>query len=419
MTQIKREFLAIDDLDVAGATVLLRVDVNSPLNPETGSILDDTRMRRHLPTIGALNEARLVILAHQGRPGSKDYAPLEAHARHLSGLLGQHVGYVDGLIGPSVKRAVKALRPGEKLLLENTRFHAEEVAIKKEEAFNNTLLVKNLSALADLYVNDAFAASHRAQPSLVGFVERLPCAAGLLMEHELSNLFKAFEKTEGPSFAVLGGLKVDDSIRVMDHILSENIVSSVLSVGVVANIVLMAQGHQLGKPNISFLEKEVPGYQALVEETKGLLKKHGGKIEAPKDLALNVDGKREHIPVGDLPTEHPIFDIGIESIGYYTHIIEQAEKVILNGPAGVFEIPAFSDGTFEIFRAMARCKGYTVMGGGHTSAVAEKLRVEKRIDHISTGGGALINYLAGKRMPVIEMLKKSKRMYDEGAYEAT
>ncbi|MDG6220442.1 MAG: phosphoglycerate kinase [Candidatus Thermoplasmatota archaeon] len=414
---MSKEFLTIEDFRTAGKTVLLRVDVNSPLNPETGEILDDTRMKRHIPTIRALRDAKVVLMAHQGRPGSRDFSSLEPHARRLSELLGRHVKYVDSIMGPSAMSAIKNMRSGEIILLENTRFYAEEVALKKVEQHPKSFLVKNLAAVADLYVNDAFAASHRTQPSLTGFLEAMPCAAGVLMQNELENIFKAFKPTDGPSYAVLGGMKVDDSIKVMDHMLTHNIVSDVLTVGVVGNLILKAQGHDLGEPNEAFMTKEVAGYNDLVLQAKEMLPKHGEKIHAPSDLAVSIEGKRQHISLEELPAAHPIFDIGIETISHFTGLIESADKVILNGPAGVFEIPLFSEGTFEIFKAMARCKGYTIMGGGHTSAVAEKLGVEKNISHISTGGGALITYLSGGKMPVIDMLKKSKELYEKGAYK--
>jgi len=412
-----REFLSMNELDLAGATVLLRLDINSPVNPQTGDILDDTRMWRHVPTLQTLEDSRVIIMAHQGRPGSKDFSSLEPHARRLSDILGEHVVYVDSLVGSSMRKAVDKLRPGDKLLLENTRFYAEEVALKKETDFQNTVLVSKLSSVADVFVNDAFAAAHRAQPSLTGFVERMPCAAGLLMEKELEGISRASEPVEGESCAVLGGIKVDDSIHVMDNLLSNRVVKDVLCTGVVGNIALLAKGYDLGESNKIFLTKEVPDYEKMVEQMRSLLAKHGDSIHAPTDLALNVGGKREHIRLEELPAEHSIFDIGLDTIVRYSNMINGSEKVILNGPAGVFELPEFSEGTFELFRAMARCKGYTIMGGGHTNAVAEKLGIERKIDHISTGGGALIKYLSGDRMPVIEMLEKSKRLYDEGAYE--
>ncbi len=416
---MEKEFLSIKDLELEGKTVLLRVDFNSPINPQTGEILDDTRIRAHIPTIKYLRHTKLVILAHQGRPGSKDYAPLSEHAERLESLLGQPVKYVDDLIGSRAMKEIKKSGPGDILLLENTRFYAEEVSLKKPEQHPKSIMINRLSAIADLYANDAFAAAHRAQPSLVGFVDFLPCAAGLLMEKELMALRQALEPVqEGEeAVAVLGGMKVDDSIRVMRSLLRNRVVTKVLTSGVVGNVVLLAMGKDIGKPNVEFLEREIPDYQSLVEETKKVLEEYPKAVEAPRDVAVNVDGMRKEVRVDEFPPDNLIFDIGIETISHYALIIRKAKKVILNGPAGVFEIPEFSYGTYEIFRAVAHAPGYTVIGGGHTSAVAEKLGIENMVSHISTGGGSLIEFLSGKELPVVSMLKKSKHLYMEGKYK--
>ena len=250
----------------------------------------------------------------------------------------------------------------------------------------------------------------------IPFTAMLPTVA-LLMEKELDGISKAFEPVDGESCAVLGGMKVDDSIHVMDNLLGKEIVKKVLCTGVVGNIALLSRGMELGESNTAFLAKEVPEYEKLAGELRELISKYGDRICYPTDLALNVDGKRKHIRAEELPASHPIFDIGLDTVVRYSTIINNSEKVILNGPSGVFELPEFSEGTFEMFRAMARCKGYTIMGGGHTNAVAERLGIERSINHISTGGGALIKYLSGERMPVIDMLEKSKQLYEEGAYD--
>ncbi|UCE37415.1 MAG: phosphoglycerate kinase [Thermoplasmata archaeon] len=413
-----KEILTIDDFDLKGKTVLVRVDINSPINPLTGEILDDTRIRNHIKTIKELSESKVVLLAHQSRPGKRDFTNLKKHAKQITKRLGKKVTYIDDFFGSKALTKVQNMKKGERILLENVRFYAEEHLLKGKDFASQaeSHMVSHLAELGDYFINDAFAAAHRAQPSLTGFTEVLPCLAGKVMEREISMLQKAMHSNERPSIAVLGGIKVFDTIEVMRNMLENDVVDRVLTTGVVANIFLLARGHDLGEPNISFLEKEVGKYEELTEQAKALDSEHSSKIDVPADLVLNDNGERKGLSLGDLPAESRIFDIGLDTAVNYRNQILEAKNIILNGPAGVFEIEEFAVGTTIIFNAIAESKGFSVIGGGETVAAARNLNLEGKVNHISTGGGACITYLAGQSMPVIEALKHSKKLYEKGHY---
>ncbi|WP_455391827.1 phosphoglycerate kinase [[Eubacterium] cellulosolvens] len=408
-----RAFFVLDDLPVEDKTIILRVDINSPVNPETGKILGLTRIKSHIQTLEYLNNSRVVILGHQSRPGKEDYISLNEHATQISKLLKRPVTFIDDLIGHYARDAVAAMKNGDVLLLQNVRFYAEELALRNDplERQANSHIVKNLAQVSDFYVNDAFAAAHRAQPSLVGFTTKLPSAAGLLMEKELTTLNTVLTSGKHPCVAVLGGAKVSDSIEVMENMLKNNITDQILTCGLVGNIFLIAKGYNLGNPNIKFLETEFVDLKELVENAKQLLKKYKNKIETPIDLICNKKGRREVQYLERLPAKYQIYDVGLETVVNYSNILKDAKIIIANGPAGVFEIEEFSFGTNEIFFGIASSKAFSVMGGGETTAVVEKLGIADGIDHISTGGGACINFLAGRILPVVEALKKSKNLF--------
>ncbi len=412
---MKKDYLVIDDLKLQNKTVILRVDINSPVDPESGRILSMTRIKSHINTIESLKKTRLIILGHQSRPGKEDYISLTEHAERLSTLLNRKVKFIDDLIGHWVRDEIKSMNSGDILLLENVRFFAEEFALRNEpiETQGKCHIVRNLAPLADYFVNDAFAAAHRAQPSIIGFTETLPSAAGLLMDNELTNLDTVLTSKKHPCVAVLGGAKVEDSLRVAENMLENKITDKILTTGVVANVFLSAKGYNLGKPNISFLESEFKNLKELVDKAKNLLKKYKTKIETPVDLIGNKKGERAVQYAEQLPSKYPIYDVGLETVVKYSNIFKNAKIIIANGPAGVFEIEEFSFGTNELFFEIANSKAFSVVGGGETTAVIDKLGVAEDIDHISTGGGACINYLGGRKLPAIEALKKSKILFEK------
>lgn len=390
--------------------VLVRLDINSPIDPISGRILNDNRLRQHMATLRELRDSKVAILAHQGRPGKDDFTTMEPHARRLSYYLGRDVKYVDSLFGRSAVEAIRGLNSGDFLLLENTRFYSEEMVLKDKDPaqMSSSHMISILAPQADFFVNDAFAASHRAQPSLVGFCEVIPSLAGRVMENEVRMLGRAIHSDLKPKIAILGGIKVDDSIAVARHMLSQRIVDRILTTGCVANLFLWAQGKSIGKANEEFLRREVPACDAVLSEARRLLKAHEDRIWMPSDIVINVKGEGKTIATAELPTDYPIHDVGLDTIVNYLEEISEAEVIILNGPAGVFEMEEFSVGTQELFLGVARSKAFKVVGGGHTVTAVEQLGISQQIDHISTGGGSLIYCLAGRSLPVIEALERSK-----------
>lgn len=410
-----RGFYTMDDFDLSGRTVLVRVDINSPIDPGTGKLLNDARLREHLNTIRDLHASRVVLLAHQSRPGKDDYTSLAPHAERLSALLGRPVKFVDSLYNRAALDAIRSLSPGDVLLLENVRFYAEEDALTdaKFEKMAKTHIVRRLAPMAQYFVLDAFAAAHRAQPSLVGFCEVLPTLAGRVMEKELTMLDRAIQSQERPKIAIFGGVKADDSIAVTRHLLEKDIVDKVLTAGGVANMFLQASGKDPGAATTDFMRREVEEYDTYVDACKELLAKFRDRILLPTDLVLNDGGKRKAIRAFDLPSKLQICDIGLDTIAHYIQQIRTAKTVFLNGPAGVFEIEEFSVGTRELLRAIAETDAFTVVGGGHTVAAVEQYGLQNSIDHVSTGGGALISFLAGKELPLVKALERSYKKFSE------
>ncbi|MBQ2613555.1 MAG: phosphoglycerate kinase [Methanobrevibacter sp.] len=400
-------FNTIDDFDLEDKTVLVRIDVNSPVDPGTGIILDDTRLKLHANTIRELAKkgARVVILAHQSRPGKNDFTTLSQHADALSDILNMRVKYVDSIFSTSAKQAIKDLKDHEILLLENVRFFSEESLSRSPEEQANTMLVKELSPLIDYFVNDAFAAAHRSQASLVGFTVNTPSAAGRVMEKELTVIQDALDNVQHPCVFLLGGMKPDDSIDVMENVLSNGTADSILTTGIVANIVLWAAGVDIGQVNRDFIASR--GYEDMVDKSKDLLERFGDKIKYPIDIAIDGDGERVDIDSGEIPNES-IFDIGVKTIDFYANEIRNAKTIFANGPAGVFEDPKFAMGTEDLVNAIANSNGFSLIGGGHIAAATAGLGCEDLMSHVSSGGGACISMLAGKKLAAVEALKKSK-----------
>jgi len=398
-----KDYLTLDDFPIKNQRILVRVDVNSPMDPD-GKILDDKRFRGHLPTLRDLEEARVVLMAHQSRAGKKDFTTMEAHARRFTQLLRREVTYVDDIFGSHAREAIKAMRPGDVILLENTRFYSEENISRPPEDHAKSHMVKQLYPLFDLFVNDAFAVSHRSHLSVVGFTEVLPSAAGRLMEKEIDSLDMGVRGNEHPSIFVLGGTKADDSIKVIQNVFNRGGVDQVLVTGVVATVFQMAAGINVGDKNEEFVEGLE--YSNQVAIAKDLLAKNPGKIVVPQDVALDKDGERLDVAMEKVPQDLLIADIGLETIVDFSKRIREAKIVVLNGTAGIFENDKFALGTTEILKAATE-SGFSIAGGGHTSAAIEELGLESKFSHVSTGGGASISYLSGDLLPGIEALKKA------------
>lgn len=402
------QFFTIDDFDMENKTVLVRVDINSPVDPNSGSILDDTRIKLHAGTIDEISKkgAKTVVLAHQSRPGKNDFTTLEQHAKALSSLLNRHVDYVDDIFGSNARNKISEMEEGDILLLENVRFYSEEVLKRDPKEQAKTHMVKKLTPVVDYFINDAFAAAHRSQPSLVGFALTLPSGAGRVMENELNSLYSAVDNAKKPCIYVLGGVKVDDSIMVMENVLRNGNADFILTTGLVANIFLWAADIDIGKYNKNFIKDR--DYCDFVKKGKQLLKEFKGQIKMPIDVAVCVDDKREEYGIKDIPNK-PIFDIGTDTISEYAKFIRDAKTIFANGPAGVFEKEGFNIGTDDILNTIASSKGYSIIGGGHLAAAASHMGLSSGIDHISSGGGASINLLAGQELPVVEVLQEVKR----------
>jgi phosphoglycerate kinase len=402
------KYLTLDDFNVKNKVVLVRVDFNSEIDPETKKVTSDVRIRAHAEsTIAELAEkgAKVVILAHQGRKGDADYTPLKEHAAILGIILKCPVQYVDDVFGEKAEKAIKALKGGEILVLENVRSWDGETKNGTAEQHAKTELVQNLAPLADLFVNDAFAAAHRGHVSMVGFTAVLPSAAGRIMERELKSLARALEKPEKPCVYVMGGAKADDSLEISKYVLGNGIADYVVVGGVTAQLFLAAKGVDLGKKNMDFLaKKELTG---LIPGIKELMQKYPGNVVVPVDVALDVNGKRKEISVGKLPTECSIFDIGARTVENYAKLISKAKSIVVSGPMGVYENKEFNYGTKKVFEAIANSKAFSLAGGGNTIAAIQEYGLTKKISYISTAGGALIEFLMGKKLPGVVALENA------------
>lgn len=400
--------LTIDDFDFKGKTALVRVDFNSPIDPKTKKVLDDTRIKAHgESTIKelSLKGARVVVLAHQGRPGDPDFTPLQEHAQILGKILGKPVKYVDDVFGEKAQRAIKELKNGEILVLDNVRNFADEQKKGTPEDHAKTELVKKLAPLANVFVNDAFAAAHRAHVSIVGFAAVLPSVAGRIMEREVKALTKVVQNPEKPCVYVLGGAKADDALKISQYVLKNKIADHVLTGGVVGHLFLAAKSIDIGEPNMKFLEKkELTQFITGIQE---LMKSYPKNIEVPVDLAVEADGKRMEIPVTKLPTKYPIFDIGAETVKRYATLIKGAKSIVVSGPMGVFENKQFAFGTAKTFEAIASAKAFSLVGGGHSIAAVEELGLAKKMGYVSTAGGALIEFLMGEQLPGVVALERA------------
>jgi phosphoglycerate kinase len=402
------KFLTLDDFAVKDKVVLVRVDFNSPVDPETKKVLDNTRIRAHgETTIKELAQkgAKVVVLAHQGRKGDPDFIPLKQHAEILGKILGKPVKYVDDVFGEKAQRAIKELKSGEILILENVRTYAGETKEGTPEEHAKTDFVKALAPLADLFVNDAFAAAHRAHVSMVGFTSVLPSAAGRIMERELKSLSKVLENPEKPCLYILGGAKGDDSLEISKYVLDNGIADYVLTGGVVGQVFLVAKGVDLGAPNMEFLEEKK--LMDFVSGIRELMKKYPNKIEVPVDVAVEADKKRKEILVEKLPTDYPMFDIGAKTVEEYAKLIKNAKSIVISGPMGVFENSEFVFGTKKILEEIAKSRAFSLAGGGHTIAALQELGLSNKISYVSTAGGALIEFLMGKKLPGVVALEKS------------
>lgn len=407
---------SIDDFDYKGKRVLVRVDINSPIDPVSGKITNENRINKSILTIADLSErnARVVLIAHQG--DTLDYhnlIPLQEHAQKLSEKMGKEVKFIDDVAGPAARERIKTMADGEILLLDNLRYFTEEVSTFENdvkltpEEMTRTYLVRSLAPLMDYYVNDAFAAAHRNSPSMVAFQEMLPSAGGRLLMDELNVLSTILESPSRPCVFVLGGLKISDAFGMMKPVLSKGIADTILTTGVTGLVMLMAQGILLGEKTEKFIKDR--SLDKFVIEAKEHLLDYPDKIKVPQDLAFAQNEERKEVLIRNLPVNEVIIDIGEETIRNYESILREAGTIFVNGPAGIYEKEISAKGTKRLWAALTEAPGFTVIGGGDTVASASRFIDTQRLGFICTGGGALIRYIGGKKLPLLEAMEKAAK----------
>ena len=412
MATARNDFFTLDDFNFDGKTVFLRLDINAPIDPSTGDILDYSRFSAHVDTINELRGARVIIIAHQSRPGKDDFVSLRTHAAHLSMMAKRDIRFVDQLFGTAVTATIQKMKPGDIIMLENSRFYSEEVSLDGAdlETMVSSNIVRKLAPLMDYYVIDAFPAIHRPQITLTGFRSVKPNIAGRLIEREISALEKFKSPSTGNKIAILAGAKISDSITVTGSFLEKGVVQFVLVAGVVGNAFLHAIGRNIGERSLAFIKKNNKNYTELIKMCAELYKKFPGRIILPDDAILNPSGRRIEIGAR-VPDTELIADIGIDTIVKFSGYIKNADGIFMNGPMGMYEIDQYSAGTREIFSEVAESRALTIAGGGHTLSALERMGLMRKITHASTGGGALISYLSGEHMPVLEALMESRKLF--------
>ncbi len=396
------EFNSIDDVNFKGKRVLVRIDFNVPRDKATGEITDDRRIAKAVPTIKKItgDGGRAILVSHLGRPkGITENLRMDAVAKRLAQLLGKEVMKADDCIGEAVEKASASMKDGEVLLLENVRFYSEEEA-------NDPAFSKKLASLADVYVNDAFGTAHRAHASTAGVADYLPAYAGYLIQKELEIMGGALENPKRPFVAILGGAKVSDKMEVVRNLLSK--VDAVLIGGGMAYTFLKSKGMEIGK---SIVENDKLG---LALELLALAEQNGVSLQLPVDVMVadgfSMDANRKVVSASGIPSDWEGLDIGPKTIKNYSAMVAGAKTVIWNGPMGVFEMKPFATGTEAIARALADNEdAVTIIGGGDSAAAVEKMGYADRVTHVSTGGGAALEFLEGRELPgITPLLKKSE-----------
>lgn len=388
----------IKDIDVAGKRVLVRVDFNVPVDEATGKIMDDLRIREALPTINYLIEhrARVILCSHLGRPNGKvvPKLSLEPIAKHLEQLLGKPVQFAHDCIGPEAEKAASSLQEGGVLMLENLRFHAEEEK-------NDTNFAKALAALADVYVDDAFGTAHRAHASTEGVTHYLRAVAGLLMEKEITIIGKALNDPEHPYCVMVGGAKVSDKMAILERVLEK--VDSLIIGGGMACTFLKAQGYDVGKSLVE--EDKIDFARSLMSRANEKAVRLMLPVDAVVGDKFDTDGNSKTVDIDKIPADWLMMDIGPRTVVLFNGELQTCKTVIWNGPMGVFEFPKFRAGTEAIARTLANVRGTTIIGGGSTAEAVQEMGLADKMTHVSTGGGATLEFMEGKELPGVAALQ--------------
>lgn len=402
----------LDEFNLQGKTVLCRVDFNQPIDWENDALKSTARIEAAVPTVKEISDAgaKLVLMAHQGSDIEyENFYNTRPHAKVLGELIGKEVKWVDDICGPTAREAIKSLKDGEILLLDNVRYCSEEQTLFElklnltHEQQAKTQVVQKLAPLGDLYVCDAFAASHRDQPTLCGFEQVLPSAMGRLFEKEYVVISELMESPEKPCVFVLGGAKISDAFIMMETVLGKGVADKVLTGGLVGQILLHGTGNEIGKGSVDFIYAK--NYEDYIPKAKTLYEKYADKIVLPTDLAYVEGSERKECAIGSVPEDISGADIGAETIKAYQKYIADAKTVFVNGPMGVFEKEPSEAGTKAVFEALADTDAYTVVGGGDSVTAAKKYKVTDKLGYVCTGGGALIRFLTGEELPVVKALR--------------
>ena len=388
----------IDDFDIKGKTVLLRVDMNVPIDSETKQITGNKRIEDVAVTVKALDGAKIVIISHQGRVGRDDFVGMENHAKELEKFCGKKIKYVCDIIGTHAQDEIRNMKNDEIILLDNLRMCAEENYEFTLEESAKTIMVQRLKDLFDLFVLDSFPSAHRTHPSLVGFAQVLPTCAGKLVEKEVKQLENILTVAKSPFVIILGGSKVDDRINAIKMLIEKERADHILLTGLIANVFLRAQGR------IKF-PLNVKNEDRLVSEAHSLIGEYPDVFSTPVDIAVNKDSKRLEIDVRDLNKDDQIFDVGQKTLEYYAKMISGAGTVFFSGPAGFFEKEYFQIVTKLLLESVANSMATSIVSGGHLTFALKKYDLADKVNHISTAGGALVRYLTGQKLPMIKCLE--------------
>lgn len=398
------KILTLDDFDLKGKTVLLRVDMNCPIDPATEEISGAKRIEEVIETIKALSDARVVVVSHQGRVGNTDYVGMEQHAKILEKLLGKKIIYVQDVMGSLAQSEIKKMKDGDIMLLDNLRFCAEENYEFSPKDAANTIMVKRLGKLFDLCVLDSFPSAHRSHPSLVGFAHVMPACAGKIVEREVRKLDEILTVAKAPHVIVLGGSKVTDRLEAIKMLIKRGRADQILLTGLIGNVFMRAQArikYPLG----------IKGEEEAVAKAHVLMGEYPDVFFTPVDVAINKDGERHELDVRELNKGDQIYDLGPKTIEHYSKIISSAGTVFISGPAGFFEKEKFSYGTRSLLEAVANSMATTIVSGGHLTSALKKYGLAEKITHISTAGGALVLYLTGEKLPMIQALESAAQRY--------